>query len=126
MDDGRMKPTILVVDDDEDVRKLLQEALANDYDIVLAGEGFEGLSEVMVGEKNIDLIITDLHMPGLDGIEFVKGLPEGIPFIIISGFLNLLKFREAMKGLHPVAVFEKPFRIHALLQAVHGALPSPG
>ena len=122
MENGRKKPTILVVDDDEGIRMLLQEAQMNDYNIVLAGEGFEGLSEVMVGERNIDLIITDLQMPWLDGIEFINSLPEGIPFIIISGFLNLLKFREALKGLHPVAVFEKPFRIHALRQAINQAL----
>ena len=117
-----MKPTILVVDDDEDVRKMLQEALAEEYDLVMAGEGFQGLSEVMVGEQKIDLVITDLKMPGLNGIEFVKNLPEGIPFIIISGFLHLLKFREPLKGLHPVAVLEKPFRMHALRDAIHQAL----
>ena len=117
-----MKPTILVVDDDEMVRKLLQDALAEAYTIVTAEEGFHGLSEVMVGEQKIDLIITDLEMPGIDGVEFIKDLPEGIPFIILSGFLNLLKFREALKELHPVAVFEKPFRVHALRQAIHRVL----
>jgi len=117
-----MKPTILVVDDEQEIRKLLQDALAEAYTIVTAEEGFHGLSEVMVGEQNIDLVITDLQMPGLDGVEFIKGLPEGMPFIIISGFLNLLKFREALKELYPVAVFEKPFRMHALLQAIHRAL----
>ena len=117
-----MKPTILIVDDDEAVRNLLTEALAQEYDIVLAGDGFQGLSEIMMGEQSVDLVITDLKMPGLNGIEFAKSLPEGIPFIVMSGFLHLLKFREALKELHPAAVFEKPFRMHALREAVRRAL----
>ena len=117
-----MKPTILIVDDDEPIRKLLQEALAKEYNLVMAGEGFQGLSEIMVGEQKIDLVITDLKMPGLNGIEFAKNLPEGVPFIIISGFLNLMKFQEPLKGLLPFAVFDKPFRMHALREAIHLAL----
>ena len=117
-----MKPTILIVDDDEKIRDFLTEALGEEYSIVPAGEGHEGLSEVMVGDQNIDLVITDLKMPGLNGIEFAKSLPEGIPFIVMSGFLHLLKFREALKELHPAAVFEKPFRMHALREAVRRAL----
>ena len=58
-----MKPTILIVDDDEKIRDFLTEALGEEYSIVPAGEGHEGLSEVMVGDQNIDLVITDL---GLD------------------------------------------------------------
>ena len=117
-----MKPTILVVDDEETIRDLWREALARDYSVVEASGGAEGLSELMEGKQKIDLIITDLRMPGVDGIEFIESFPEGIPFIIISGFLHLLKFREPLKGFHPAAVFEKPFRIPALLQAVQRAL----
>ena len=116
-----MKPTILIVDDDENVRELLREVLSKDYSVVEASGGYEGLDEIVKGQK-IDLIITDLEMPGIDGIAFIEKFPEGIPYIIISGFLHLLKFREPLKGLHPAAVIEKPFRISALLQAVQHAL----
>ena len=117
-----MKSTILVVGDDEAIRKLLREGLGEDYNIIETDEGYGGLSEIVIGEQKIDLIITDLQMHGCDGIEFLRNLPEGIPFIIVSGFLHLLKFQEALKGLHPAAVFEKPFRIHALREAIQNAL----
>ena len=117
-----MKPTILIVDDEEDMRKVLQDALAEDYHIVEAGDGYDGLSEVLVGEQNIDLVITDLKMPGRDGIELIENLPEETLVIVISGYLSTSEFQDALKHLHPAAVFQKPFEISALLQAIHRAL----
>ena len=122
MENCVMKPTILIVDDEDSIRELLRETLARDYNVIEASEGAEGLSKLIEGKQKIDLIITDLRMPGLDGIEFIESFPEDIPFIIISGFLHLMKFREPLKEFHPAAVFEKPFRIPALLQAVQRAL----
>ena len=117
-----MKPTILVVDDDEGVRKLLRDALVEDYRIVEALEGYDGLSEVMIGTQKIDLIITDLKMPGLGGVKFIENIPEDIPVIIVSAFLHLPEFQGALGHLHPAAVFEKPFHINALHEAVGRAL----
>ena len=117
-----MKPTVLIVDDEEDMRKVLQDALAKDYHVVEAGDGHYGLSEVMVGGQNIDLVITDLKMPGCDGIEFIEDLPEETPVIIISGYLSTPEFQDGLKRLHPVAVFKKPFNVFALREAIHQAL----
>ena len=113
-----MKSTILIVEDNEDIRKFLQEALVEDYDIVIAGEGYAGLAEVMVGRQDIDLIITDLQMPGLNGVELIENLPRDIPVIVISAFLDHPKFRDSLQHLHPAAVIEKPFRISELRQAI--------
>ncbi len=117
-----MKPTILIVDDETDVRTTLGEALAKDYCVVLADSGFDGLSEVMVGEEKIDLVITDLNMPGLNGLELVENLPEGIPVIIISGFLHLPEFQNEVQHLHSVALLEKPFPLEKLREAIQKAL----
>lgn len=117
-----MKPTILVVDNEEGIRKMLQAALAREYNLITAGDGFHGLSEVMVGEQRIDLVIADLKMPGLDGIEFIEELPEPIPFIVISGYLQLPEFRQRLERLHPVAVFKKPFHLAKLRKVIQQAL----
>ena len=117
-----MKHTILIVDDEEDMRKVLQDALVEDYHVVEAGDGHYGLSEVLVGERNIDLVITDLKMPGSDGIELIENLPEETPVIVMSGYLSTPEFQDALKHFHPAAVFEKPFQISALFQAIHRAL----
>ena len=117
-----MKPSILVVDDDKGTREYLQNALTEDFNIVEAGEGYDGLSEVMVGEHHIDLIITDLNMPGLNGIELIRNLPKGIPVIVISGYLKAPEFEKALAQLQPVAVLEKPFDISTLRRTVDRAL----
>ena len=116
------KPTIMVVDDDPSVTRMLGKALAEDHNVVVASDGFDGLSEVMVGSEKIDLVITDLKMPGLDGIELIENLPEDLPVIVISGYLLLPKFREALKHLHPVAVFEKPLHLDELREAIRKGL----
>ena len=117
-----MKPRILIVDDDIDVRTLLREALSGDYEIIEATDGIFGLAEVMVGEQHIDLIVTDLKMPEVNGIEFIENLPEGIPTIVISAYLQSEEFQEALGRLHPAAVLEKPFQISALREAVQQVL----
>ena len=109
-----MKPTILVVDDDKDVRHLLKMTLSEDYNVVEAGDGYYGLSEVVVGEEEINLIITDLKMPGSDGIELIQNLPSDIPFIVVSAYLHVPEFRTALDRLDPVAVFRKPFSLAEL------------
>ena len=121
-EDGTMKSTILVVDDDGGIRKLLQDSLGADYHILEADDGDRGLSEILVGEQDIDLVITDLNMPRTDGVEFIENMPQGIPFIIISAYLQIAEYRNALDNLNPVAILEKPFRISALRDAVHQAL----
>ena len=113
-----MKCTILVVDDDGGIRKMLQDSLGADYRILEADDGHHGLSEVLVGEQGVDLVITDLNMPRTNGIEFIENLPQGIPFIVISAYLRTPEFRNALDNLNPAAILEKPFRISALRDAV--------
>ena len=117
-----IKPTILVVDDDEGVREVIRTALSDYYRVVEAGDGFYGLSEVMVGDPPVDAIITDLHMPGCDGVELIEDLPEGIPVIIISAYLKTPGYQQALKHLHPVAIIEKPFKMSDLCQTLKTAL----
>ena len=117
-----MRRTILIVDDEESLRDVLRENLASDYDVVEAGNGYYGLSEVMVGSRQIDLVIADLNMPELNGIELIENLPRGTPVIIISGYLHLPKFGDAVSRLKPVAVLAKPFELSELRVAIDQAL----
>ena len=119
-----MKSSILIVDDDPEVREMLCAALDPHYNILEADNGMSGLSEVLLSEQHIDLIITDLRMPRKDGIEFVEELPTAIPFLVISGFINDTEFAERLKKLNPAAVLEKPFRLAALKETVSSCLNS--
>ena len=122
---GAAKPTILVVDDDGEIRRLLQDAFGKDYTIVEAANGLFGLSEVASDEQKIDLIVTDLKMPEVDGVEFIRNLPEAIPYIVISAYLQTSEFHGSLEGMEPVAVLSKPFKISTLRDAIQRGLAQP-
>jgi DNA-binding NtrC family response regulator len=113
-----MKQSVLVVDDDPEIRSILKESLDEDYHVIEAGDGHDGLSEVLVGEHSVDLVVTDLKMPGMDGIGLAESLPKGLPFIVISGYSRAPQFRQALDRLQPAAVFEKPFEISSLSETI--------
>jgi putative two-component system response regulator len=117
-----MKPCILVVEDEVEVRELLQRGLGAEYEIRAAADGFRGLSEAMVGDPKIDLVITDLRMPGITGIELIENLPSDIPVIVISGYLDDSEFLQDVDRIHPVATFQKPFQLAELRKSVEEAL----
>jgi len=80
--------TILVVDDDEAIRTLLQEELSDEgYRVILAGNARDALKKVE--EEALDLVILDIRMPGMDGLEAlprILGLKEGLPVILNSAY----------------------------------------
>jgi YesN/AraC family two-component response regulator len=80
-------PHILVVDDNEELRNFLKESLGPHYHITEATDGRSGLAKAK--EEFPDLIISDLMMPGMDGIEFCKAIKEDagtshIPFLMLT------------------------------------------
>lgn len=83
-----MKESILVVDDEEDIRELIQYNLSKDgYRVTCAATGEEGLS--LVGSLKPDLIILDLMLPGIDGLEVCRRLKmdpafKSIPIVMVS------------------------------------------
>ena len=113
---------ILIVDDNREIRAILEEYLREEgYDAQGAGDGDEALK--VHGEAPFDLIITDLNMPGMTGIELIKELAtEGntTEFIIITGYASLDTAIEAVKaGAFDYIV--KPFRIEELKVVIKNA-----
>src|ERR1700712_2066740 len=92
-------PSILIIDDEKSIRKTLTEILSYEgYKIDEASDGEEGLKKFK--EKNFDLVLCDIKMPKLDGIEFlekVREINDEIPIIIISGHGNIETAVEAVK-----------------------------
>src|SRR5258708_33432940 len=78
---------ILIIDDEKAIRKTLSEILSYEgYKIDEAGDGVEGLKKFK--EKDYDVILCDIKMPKIDGIEFLEKAKEanpGTPIIMISG-----------------------------------------
>lgn len=92
-------PSILIIDDEKSIRKTLNEILSFEgYKIDEASDGEEGLKKFK--DKNYDLVLCDIKMPKLDGIEFLeraREISEDVPIIIISGHGNIETAVEAVK-----------------------------
>ena len=113
--------SILVVDDDPDVRGFIVEALEEQgYVVREAADGREGIAEVE--RETPDLIVLDFIMPGLSGAEVARVAREkrpDQPILFVSGYSET----EAVKRTAPDApLLAKPFRADALHKAVRGAL----
>ena len=92
-------PSILIIDDEKSIRKTLTEILTYEgYKIEEAADGEEGLKKFK--EKNFDIVLCDIKMPKLDGIEFLekaREINDEVPIIIISGHGNIETAVEAVK-----------------------------
>jgi excisionase family DNA binding protein len=117
------KPRVLVVDDESAIRDLLAKTLAlAEYDVDLAPDGRSALERLRI--IPYDLLITDLKMPGVDGLSVIREarrLKADIPVIIITGFSTEASAIEAV-NLGVSGYLTKPFRVPRVLAAAAKAL----
>ncbi|WP_119422461.1 response regulator [Desertibaculum subflavum] len=119
-------PLILVVDDDPDFADFLRSLLdRNGFRASSAGTARAALRAL--GEGRVDLVITDVVMPDMDGIEFLRSLPpaaRGLPVIAITGSpLNAHgTLSRVMHALGATQVLPKPLPNAELLAAIRNAL----
>jgi two-component system, NtrC family, nitrogen regulation response regulator NtrX len=116
-------PDILIIDDEKAIRKTLTEILSFEgYKIDEASDGEEGLKKFK--EKNYDLVLCDIKMPKLDGIEFLQKAGESngdIPIIMISGHGNIETAVDAVKkGAYDY--ISKPPDLNRLLITIRNAM----
>ena len=115
---------ILVVDDDPAIRELLQEMLSQkkDYAVQVARDGKEALLKVR--KESFELVLTDLGMPQMDGIQLLKELRKedcGMKVIVITG----TDYPDTATELSDVGAYDyivKPFHVKGVLQKVTSAL----
>jgi excisionase family DNA binding protein len=117
------RPRVLVVDDEAAIRDLLSKTLAlAEYDVDLAPDGRTALERLRI--IPYDLLITDLKMPGIDGLAVIREarrLKADIPVIIITGFSTEASAIEAV-NLGVSGYLTKPFRVPRVLAAAAKAL----
>ena len=107
-----MHKTIMVVDDSASIRKFVMFALrARGFTVVLAQDGMEALEKL--AQADVDLVITDLNMPKLDGFGLVRALRndreyQSMPIIILSSLSDEADVEQGMK-LGANAYLVKPF-----------------
>src|SRR5260221_1591635 len=114
---------ILIIDDEKAIRKTLSEILSFEgYKIEEASDGEEGLKKFK--DKNYDLVLCDIKMPKLDGIEFLQKAGESnadVPIIMISGHGNIETAVEAVKK-GAFDYISKPPDLNRLLITIRNAM----
>ncbi len=118
MDDG--KERVLIIEDDEEMRALLSEMIEEEgYRVTSVDNGSEAFRKLV--KESFDLIITDIHMPGLTGLDILPGIKKLLPeasIIVITAFGGEEVQQKALeRGAD--AYLEKPVHFHRLKVLVH-------
>lgn len=117
---------ILLIDDDANVRTMARKVLTHaGYEVIEVADGAEALARYRADPT--DLVITDVYMPGTDGIEMTIRLSREFPrarIIVVSGggTVGRDQVLEIAERVGAVRTLAKPFGVDALLAAVDGAL----
>ena len=116
--------TVLAVDDEATVLKLLGSVLSREgYRVLLAEDGARALS-FLSSHPEIDVVVTDVRMPGLSGIELADAIGDirpDLPVIFITGHPG-----DYLDRLHGRAVVTKPFHPAKLLATIQAAVGEAG
>ncbi|MBI5187877.1 MAG: sigma-54-dependent Fis family transcriptional regulator, partial [Nitrospirae bacterium] len=118
-----MEPVVLVVDDEEGIRESLSGILEDEgCDVLTSSSGEEALR--IIKEQNPDLVLLDIWLPGIDGIqtlEEIKGLKPDLPVVMISGHGNIeLAVKATRMGAYDF--LEKPLSLEKVLISTKRAI----
>ena len=115
---------ILVIDDDPDMRALLEQTLKSaGHEVALAADGRQGVDQYRANPA--DLVITDLYMPGQEGLETIIELRKRFPeaaIMAMSGRATAATMLSVAQKLGALEILQKPFDTGELLKAVGKAL----
>ncbi|MDR1625640.1 MAG: sigma-54 dependent transcriptional regulator [Spirochaetia bacterium] len=113
---------VLVIDDEPGIRSVLRDILMDEkYTVFTAGDGYEGLA--LLEKEEADLVILDVWLPNMGGIDVLKQIKEkapGVPVIMISGHANIDLAVKAVK-LGAFDFLEKPLSLEKIITIVRNA-----
>lgn len=116
-----MGPVVLVVDDEEPIRRLVTRMLSPAYTLLTAEDGLEAQRVFQQASEGIDLVLTDVFMPGMNGIELAAKLRNekpSVPILFMTGMRDEVSETEVF--------LRKPFTPAMLRAAVRDALTMSG
>lgn len=108
---------LLYVDDEPINLQLLQISIKKHFDVVIANSGKEGL-EILDEMQDIPIVVSDMKMPQMDGLEFISKAKEKYPSIqyyILTGYDTTKEISEALRDGLIIKKFKKPFNAKALM-----------
>ena len=117
--------SVLIVEDNQEMLNFLRKVfIGAGYNVFIAGNGEEGLS--IISGNYVDIVISDVMMPGIDGVEFMKRVKEDVRYSHIPVILLTAKTRleDKLSGLEAGAdaYIEKPFSVEYLLATANSLL----
>lgn len=116
---------ILLADDDAAARDLVKRALETEgHEVAATQDGVEALERLGSGAP-FDVLITDLHMPGLDGLVLAERAIAAVPslaVVLMSGFTSELDRARGLKARR-IGTLSKPFTLDQIRAAVRAILP---
>ena len=117
--------TILLADDDATTRDLAERALRQDgHRIEIAHDGSEALRKLSAAKPAFEVLVSDVQMPGIDGIELVRRVAAEHPrlrVLLMSGFTDQLDRAKGLKVAR-LMVLSKPFALEKLRSTVRDLL----
>jgi DNA-binding response OmpR family regulator len=115
------RPTVLVVDDEEDLRDIIRRMLQRrGFDTLIAGDSQEAIAVLRDHPGEVDILVTDLGLPGVSGGELsrtAKQVRPGMHVIYISGLPRDMAIAEGLIEADALLV-KKPFSSESLLEAL--------
>lgn len=121
------KKTILIAEDDRVIRELLIVILkAAGYDLVTAVDGVEAVEAFKRNDKKVELIITDIGMPRMNGLEaivIIREMSKDVPIMILS-IWESLEYKQIAEQNNVREYMKKPFDVEEVIRKVHTILPN--
>ena len=116
------RSTLLCVDDDPGIRELYAAMLGTyEYEVLVAEGGHQALDLFRSKVKEIDAVISDYEMPGMNGAQLaaeLKSYDPDIPVIVISGMFEAPVFLRAARSLGAITTFQKPLNLPKVMDTV--------
>ncbi|HZS12630.1 MAG TPA: response regulator [Nitrospirales bacterium] len=115
---------LLVIDDDQSVLAVIAEMIRTsrpDWEAHYVGDSADALNRLIT--QHYDLVLSDLHMPNLDGISMIrqaKDLLPRTPIVFLTGYKD--RYAEAAWDLGAFAVLDKPIHVELLIETLEAAL----
>lgn len=122
----KFETTILYVDDEPLNLFLFRQVFENEYNVTTAESGFTGL-KIIEKYPNIDVIISDMKIPGMNGLEFIKEAKElrsDIKYCILTCYDMIPEIENALRSGLIDKYFQKPFKLKEIEFAITERLSS--